>query len=143
MRKRTVVCLVLPVLAILLATPLSAQSIRLQAYVPFEFSVGSATLPAGVYSVDALEGALIVRQVKPDAIDGVIVGAIRSYRLPTGKAVGTLIFHRYGNLYFLSGVNNGLTASGYQLVKPKAEKALLEGAALRGPEEEVMVLARR
>lgn len=143
MRKKTVVCLVFPVLAILLTTPLSAQSIRLQAFVPFDFTVGSTMLPAGEYSVDALQSALIVRQVKPDTNGGVIVGAIRSYQLPTGKAVGNLIFNRYGNKYFLSGVNNGLTASGYLLLKQKTETALMEGAALRGPEEEVMVLARR
>ncbi len=142
MRKKTVVCLVFPVLAILLATPLSAQSIRLQAFVPFEFAVGSTMLPAGEYSVDALQGALIVRQIKPDT-NAVIIGVIRSFQLPTGKAAGNLIFNRYGNRYFLSGVINGLSASGYQLLKQKAERALTEGAALRGPEEEVMVLARR
>ena len=143
MRKRTIVCLVFPVLAILLATPLSAQSIRLQAYVPFEFTAGSTMLPAGEYSVDDLRGTLVLRQIKPETNDGVVLGAIRSYQPPTGKAVGTMIFHRIGNTYFLSGVSNGLTAAGYLLPKPKAEKALIEGAALRGPEAEVMVLARR
>lgn len=143
MRKRTIVCLVFPVLAILLATPLSAQSIRLQAYVPFEFTAGSTMLPAGEYSVDALKDTLVLRQIKPETNAGVIIGAIRSYQLPTGTAVGTLIFQRYGNTSFLSGVKNGLTASSYLLLKQKAEKALIEGAALRGPEVEVTVLARR
>ena len=143
MRKRTIVCLLFPVLAILLASPLSAQSIRLQAYVPFEFSAGSTMLPAGEYSVDAFQSMLVLRQVKPVANDGVIVGVIRSYELPTGKAVGTLTFQRHGNAYFLSGVKNGLTASSYQVNMTKAEKALVEGAALRGPEVEIMAMARR
>ncbi len=140
--KRVVVCLVISTLILLAAAPANAQTMKVQAYVPFEFSAGQALLPAGDYNVDA-SGSGAIRLSSVETGKSVVIAAHRGWRQPAGEAAGTLVFHRYGNTYFLSQVVNDLSYSSYLIPKPKAEQALSEGAALQERSEDVVVLAKR
>ena len=141
--KRVVVCLVLSILAVLLAAPANAQPLRVHAYVPFEFSVGRTLLPAGDYYVDASMGGGIIRLSSAETGRNVMIAAHRGWQQPAGQAIGTLIFHQYGKAYFLSQVINDLSYSSYLIPKSMAEPALSDSAALQVPGEDVVVFAKR
>jgi len=88
------------------ASALSAAEppgLAVTATIPFEFRVGSSTMPAGQYSIQHAypRGAVLFRQLRGDAIAGVLSNS-------TGKEIegsrGKLVFRRYGDSYFLRQV---------------------------------------
>ena len=115
--------------AILLATVVtSAQaqspSNRITARIPFDFSIGDRKLPAGKYSVGR------VRQNYDDAVLSVDDEAGHLKVLRTSIPVrildlndhAKLVFHRYGDQYFLYQVWAPGTTTGRQFPKSRAER---------------------
>jgi hypothetical protein len=109
----------------LAATPTNAQSgYGVRADVPFDFIVGDKTLPAGKISVHGASAS----DVGPLSISNFAKGqsAFRIARSlmssdPTER--GKLVFHKYGNRYYLAQV----WIPGYkavELTKSKSERAL-------------------
>lgn len=98
------------------------------AKVPFEFNVADKALPAGQYIVKAItESGNGVR------ISGEDGSAMRlTHRISSNKAPdrGKLVFHRYGQRYFLSQVWNAGEKTGLQLLKSKQERNI-EGQLAR------------
>jgi hypothetical protein len=88
--------------AVILALPICAQSPAVAVNVPFGFVAGNATLPAGQYTVDMSTRPFLVG----------LIGADRHTHLlntvPDGvgsaKGLSELVFHRYGDRYFLSEI---------------------------------------
>jgi hypothetical protein len=108
--------------AVASANAQSAQ--KVVADVPFDFSVGYKTLPAGEYSVQTIASAgdgLLIRSAD---------GKTSALRLsePTEKAKdkshARLVFHRYGERYFLAQVWSGSNNTGRQLMKSQEESAI-------------------
>ena len=99
-------------LALLMTTAASAQTIALKVNVPFSFIINRATLPAGEYSVDSVDdpgGTLAIRSLTSNTSNLVISNSCQSLK-PVGRT--KLVFHRYGDRYFLSqvwieGMNSG------------------------------------
>jgi hypothetical protein len=77
----------------------NSQSGSLKSRVPFEFTVGTTTIPAGTYSV-ALSGAdnNIVTIGNIHHTVAALTGARKSDR---SNGPTRLVFHRYGHRYFL------------------------------------------
>ena len=105
--------------------------------VPFNFVSESKTLPAGSYMLDssAGSGAVVVRSEDRKIAFAVTGASITSTnRGPNGK----LVFHRYGNRYFLEQVwmRGG---AGHQLRQSAQEREL----ATRGESPESKNLALR
>jgi hypothetical protein len=125
-----------------LAASLSAQTLRLNASIPFEFVAGLSTLPAGEYQLDSLSTPGVVRVWSDDSHTASLVMS-RPVVEPLDKRIGEpkLIFHRYGNQYFLAQIWSGYGSAGRVIPVSKEERALSETAASRGPET-VVVLAR-
>jgi hypothetical protein len=77
----------------------NSQSGSLKSRVPFEFTVGTTTIPAGTYSV-ALSGAdnniVTVGNINHTVV--ALTGARKSDR---SNGPTRLVFHRYGHRYFL------------------------------------------
>jgi len=107
---------------------------RVVANVPFEFSVGYKTLPAGDYSVQSIvscDGLLI------QSADGK-VSALRlsdTTRQIKDKPKARLVFHRYGERYFLAEVWNGVEKAGRQLTKSQEERAIANELMLASARE--------
>jgi hypothetical protein len=108
--------------AVVTANAQSAQ--KVVADIPFEFSVGYKTMPAGEYSVQTVASAgdgLLIRSAD---------GKNSALRLSEAtekaqdKSHARLIFHRYGDLYFLAQVWNGSNNTGRQLLKSEDESAV-------------------
>ena len=92
--------------------------------IPFEFQIGNQTLPPGDYRVETeLTGSArfqMLRQVDTNRV------VILSTFPVESKAEGgdpMLIFHRYGQTYFLSQIWNG-TAEGRELPESNREKEM-------------------
>ena len=88
-------------LALLVTTAASAQTTKMKADIPFKFIVNRATLPAGAYSVESLDEAgsvLAIRGPDPKANSLAMSNSCRSAN-PASQT--KLVFHRYGDQYFL------------------------------------------
>lgn len=80
--------------------------------VPFAFTVKDKTFPPGTYHVSAAEGPLLVRGPH----DGVLV--LTQPLTPLAEAQGQLVFHKYGNEYFLEQAWLG-GGSGHEVITPR------------------------
>ena len=115
-----------PLLAILLlATGLSSAQIGRQpvkANIPFDFMAGKTSLPAGEYTVAALSdmGPLSV------SADGAGRAMVNSHavQISAPSEQTKLIFHRYGDQYFLYQVWIQGENRGRELPQSKLEKEL-------------------
>jgi hypothetical protein len=140
MRKQAYTMIAVVVLLGCLSVSANAQcgGIALIAKIPFQFSTGKATLPAGEYLVkclDANRSQLVFQSTAGKA--AVIMPMI----LVSGRAQrGTrLVFHRYGHRYFFvqawAGGSNGL-----ELPTTRAEDAAARELAGIEPQRETIAL---
>jgi hypothetical protein len=101
--------------------------------IPFAFAVANRTLPPGRYVITPIGEATL--RIYDVSNEGVIV-QIHSVRGVAPEGSGKVVFHRYGDIYFLSEVWIAANGTGSQLYTPSAEKELarhagIELAALR------------
>jgi hypothetical protein len=143
MTRRSLTLLAIAGLVLLVAAPLPAQTIRLKASIPFEFVAGTQTLPAGDYAIDTTEaqGVVRVRNQSTHETSAVLSNSANEPRLHSNPDA-RLVFHRYGDRYFLSQIWDGYEAVGREIPTSKAERALTESAISRAPET-LVILARR
>jgi hypothetical protein len=140
--KRQAVSLVSLLGLLLVAESAMAQTVHVRADVPFNFSVGSKTYPAGAYSVKTISDR-DVKVLLLHAEDGKnsmpIISNATENLTPADKT--KLVFSRYGNQYFLSQVwLNGATR-GHQLPKSNREKEVAKTMARNLATEQVEVVA--
>jgi hypothetical protein len=110
--------------ALTLAAAGYAQSAQeLKVTVPFNFVAGSRTLPAGQYTFSQAgnPNAVVIRSAgnAPGAV--MITNRVES---PGRHEIGKLVFHRYGDRYFLSEVWGTDRSTGSQIPKPAQEREL-------------------
>jgi len=112
------VVVTLSVIITLSVAVLAGLSRNLKADIPFDFTVGGKTLPAGQYTVSSSgpSNALMIRswETKQSAF------AITHECKAAADGKPRLIFHRYGDQYFLAQVLSD--TSGNELAKSKAER---------------------
>ncbi len=109
-----------------LALPAGAQSKKsLRGDIPFEFSVGSYTLPAGSYSIELKENLMWLTNSETGQ-------SMAATLLPTSSANGNtepaIEFHKYGDKVFLSAVRASDGSHG--LPPSKSEREMSKGATL-------------
>lgn len=100
----------------------NAQESKTQvATIPFEFTIGNTTLPAGDYNVTRMmNGGETIAVRGPESAVRLTSLIVKSQPAKNSK----LVFHRYGNTYFLSEVWTAGSANGRKLIKSKAEDQL-------------------
>lgn len=122
--------------AIVLATAVistQAQSLayRIRVNIPFDFSIADKKLPAGQYSIGR------ARVNSDDTVLSVLDGNGHSKELYvsipvssfSAKNKATLIFHRYGDQYFLYQVWSAGETTGRQFSRSSAEREILRRLA--------------
>jgi hypothetical protein len=123
----------------LLVTAASAQTIQLKAEIPFGFIVNGATLPAGEYLVRS-EGAggaaLLFSDLNGHRNNLMLTNACRSLKAATKTK---LVFHRYGDRYFLSQIWIAGKDSGRELPTSRRETEVARDFSM----QEVVLVARR
>ena len=102
------------------------------AKIPFDFSVGDKTFPAGVYSVTRVNQEKVMLRLSSE--DGgeainIVTSPVQANEYPkTGK----LIFRRYGETYFLSQIWESDEIQGRQLVRSRTERSVERDLTKRG-----------
>ena len=125
--KKQVLRIVVGAMVLLAALAAVAQnsSGKVLVNVPFEFVVGSQHMPPGRYMVtSAANGFLQIHDT--EVADNQMFLPVNSIYSNSPKDA-KLVFHRYGDTYFLAEVWNGKGVVGKQVVKSNAEKEILAG----------------
>jgi hypothetical protein len=102
----------------------SAQSKgRIEINVPFDFSLGNQTLPAGAYSIRQLSQTSMLIE-SADGRTRVIAQATGRVQMDTNEKAPQekLVFHQYGDKYFLAQVWMVRGSDGRELNQSSAER---------------------
>lgn len=117
-----------------------AQSDGVRATVPFNFTVGGASLPAGTYTISRNSPSIIVIRSHDKPIATMSLVTQTDHKAQGG---GKLVFHRYGGQYFLSEVLCDQENMNLEVPTSKAEKRVqLQQAKLNSSSSETLVATR-
>ena len=126
-------------LAVALASPVAAQSISVKANIPFDFTVWTSALPAGDYAVSTLSTGVV--SVRNESGTAVVLALSNAGTNGGARGQTVLVFHRYGDQYFLSQIWEGNKTSGRSIPMSRSEREVSNRASIHQPER-VMILAR-
>jgi hypothetical protein len=151
LKAATILSLVVALTITFAAVPAAAESFgSIRVDVPFEFSDGHSVFPAGKYTIRP-EGVITNGLIRITSEDGKA-----SVFLPTHSAQSVqsrdesaLIFHRYGDQYFLFQVWAVGDTTGLEMPKSSMERQAARGieankgqSARSGEPAEVIIVAR-
>jgi hypothetical protein len=133
--------MILALAMVVSVAPLAQAQTRTRASVPFEFTLDQKSMPAGLYEVGALNGqVLVVRNLETkDArlvIESMHVQASQGDGIPQPK----MVFHKYGDQYFLAQIWNGQSNIGIAFPESKREKELKWARDTHEPELVVIAM---
>lgn len=115
------------VVALALATAVASNgqsSNRIVADIPFEFSVGDKAMPSGRYEVRTANSQGIVLVIQSKDGKSSAIRLTNSIEPTTNKTRVRMVFHRYGERYFLAEVWSRTGESGRELLKSRQERAV-------------------
>ncbi len=137
--KRTVLksLAVLAVSLVLAPAVCRAQETKISVKIPFDFTVGRETLPAGEYQAGPVtdNGVIVLRGVNTKAA----VMFLTSPESAKGDVSPKMVFSRYGDKYILSQIWMDEGRTGHVLGKSRLEKEL---AMSKGSRQEVVLAAQ-
>ncbi len=139
MKKRILVLASLLVLCSFAATQAARAQEPLSVNIPFAFAAGETTLPAGEYRVQKMDGngaVLLIRCTEPKASILVVTNSTGGGKQ---QEQSKLVFHRYGNHYFLSQVWNAGYRSGRELRIGQREKEIVLSAKLEKHDQVILI----
>jgi|SRR5882724_1665356 len=129
---------ILNLLLILTAVSVSAQFQRSKvANIPFSFVVGGRTLPAGEYTIKPNRRNPEVWLVQSRDGHASAIFTTMAVASIEGQEKSKLVFHKYGDRYFLSQIWSLGDNSGRELLMPRLERELAKSTI----ERETIVLA--
>ena len=148
MKKKAYTLIAMIVFVGALAVAAHAQTnsrIALIANIPFQFSIGNKSLPAGEYTVRSMSDASCTVVLWIQSRDGK-TGAMLQTSTVEGKTQkrSSLIFHRYGSRYFFAQAWVDGDRVGLEAQKSSAERgAERELVAIKMATGSAVVIARR
>lgn len=125
---------------LLMAACANAQDVNLKANIPFGFAVEKATMPAGVYSIQSIDAArgrtLLIRGNEGKVLKLVSPNVAQTLH---PSETSRLLFHRYGDQYFLAQIwmQGDVTGREFRMSLREAEIA----SNVRTHAQDVIVLA--
>jgi len=124
MRKRVCVSVMaLSFLVSLAALPAVAKSVNgIKAQVPFDFYVGDRMVPAGPCNISSMTADETVLRISSGR-KGAAATTISAHDKLKGEGQARLVFHKYGDQYFLAAVW-GADKTGRTLSESKRERNL-------------------
>jgi hypothetical protein len=141
MKKQSFLMAGVLMLSSMAATQVARAQDAMVVDIPFAFTAGNATLPAGEYRVQKLDrnsAVLLVHCWDARASALVITNAAQAKETQTESK---LVFNRYGNRYFLSQVWNAGSIRGRQLPISPREKEMPQ-LARNETKTEITLVAR-
>jgi hypothetical protein len=129
----------LMVLSFLLTTAGAHAQSATRANVPFAFKVGTTQMPAGTYAIPEHQGSNVItlRNVQTGASTVVMARPEN----PSEKT-NVLIFHRYGNQYFLSELRGSRGTDAMVLPATREQKKLQIANASTNNDNNVEIASR-
>jgi hypothetical protein len=120
---RRIIALTLALLPVLAAAQLQSSD-RIVTQVPFEFMVANKAVPAGEYVVQSavMDGKTLV--IRNTAARLGLFSQASLAEAKTAAGAYALVFHKYGDQYFLAGVQIAGDRTIYRLQESKAEAEL-------------------
>jgi hypothetical protein len=101
-----------------------AQDKTVMANVPFHFYMGSSSMPQGSYRVSEFGHGVVVSMQSADAVKSATThDVIGKKQVEPAR----LVFHRYGDAYFLAEIWTGDNSNGFALATSAREKELARG----------------
>jgi hypothetical protein len=120
--KRTLATALLTAASLMAPAGAFAQT-RQQATIPFDFTVGQRLLPAGTYVIKHLgSGMILVQGWKGKELVGAITLITQGNNVR--KDADKLVFHKYGDQYFLSEIRGELGETSSKVGTSKLEQRL-------------------
>ena len=97
-----------------------------RAKIPFDFSMGDKKLPAGEYTFRRLSGLADIRTMSVTSVDAGthLFQSTFAAQVLTPKNESSLVFHKYGDEYFLEEIWTGGEQVGSQLPESRSERTL-------------------
>jgi hypothetical protein len=139
MSTKIVVTLTASILLLAAVTLHARNSVSniMQVIVPFDFLAGEKALPGGDYTVEvnAERGMIVLRSEGHQPV----LLPTNAIETRTPARHSQLVFHRYGNSFFLAEVWRGNDAVGRTLFASATEKEL---ARKKSPDQKIVVQAR-
>ena len=136
LRSQITICLLFTAAAITLSAQTTNQRL-MTVNVPFAFSVEDHSMPEGKYTIFTVTPERSIRIVSSDGKHSAIVNTLPNYaNLPSENS--RLVFHRYGDEYFLTQV---WTAGQDVARNPLSTKRAMEIASSGGKPQTFTVLA--
>ncbi|MDR3748061.1 MAG: hypothetical protein P4M04_07910 [Acidobacteriota bacterium] len=126
--------------ALMVSVPLVQAQSRVKADVPFAFSLQDKSMPAGNYEVIALSDR-VLEVWNLDSQHGQLL--IKQIATQSSKAQNAkLVFHKYGDQYFLSEIWDGRSDTGTGIAESSREKEvkMAANAAPNAPETVVVAM---
>jgi hypothetical protein len=130
----------LAIFTVLTGSGVYAQT-ELQAAIPFDFAVGKSAMPAGDYRLTcSSNGVIAFREVAgKHSVMTLTKPTLSAAPGPARADAGKLVFQRYGNEYFLSGIYLPSRSEGLAVPAGVRQKEL----AARAAEPQVTAIAMR
>lgn len=117
-----------------------AQDGAVRADVPFDFSVGSRHLPAGSYQFSTAfarsSHAIFIRNANQQIVTLSITGEAGSFPGNSSR----LVFHKYGDHYFLREIRCPTTALNVDFPQSRQEEQTRRQMAWLGPDQVLLAL---
>ena len=123
---------------VLSVTSTFAQSVRsIRVNIPFEFQIDKKTFPAGDYRIATPPATTSVRTILLSENNGRVGSFLNGLNSSTRSEsqASSLVFHRYGDVYFLAEVNAG--NNNIRLRRTRAEEMLI---ARKAAEPEIVAV---
>jgi hypothetical protein len=137
--KRITATALLAIANLVMAGTSFAQSEGVQANVPFDFTVDNQVLPAGTYRIQTKSPGLIMIRNHDKPVSVLTLVHPDEAKSPNG---GKLIFHKYGDHYFLSEILADSASMNVELHTSKTEKRVRLQQAMVTPSSEVFIATR-
>jgi hypothetical protein len=113
-------------IALVAVAAAQAQDKTVTANVPFSFYMGKSAMPQGGYRVNELAHGAVVSLRSADAAKSVTTHEVTSNKQ---AEPARLVFHRYGDAYFLAEIWTGDASNGQALTASPREKELAQAGA--------------
>lgn len=121
MTRNIVGILTILAISLVIGLPNTYAQNAVMASVPFAFTVGGSDMPAGTYSISPVSDTVIAIR---DRNTGKSVMSLTRHEWAGSDGTPKLVFHKYGNKYFLSQVSRGFGSAPMQLPTSKQEREL-------------------
>jgi len=101
-------------------------SIPIRAKIPFDFSIGDKKLPTGEYIFSGVPGVAGDGLMSVSSVDASahLFQSTFGAQVLTPKNKSTLVFHKYGDQYFLEQIWSGGEQEGTQVPQSRSERTI-------------------